>query len=103
MDLVEIAEYVEGKSVKFDPENVVISFTDKHGNKVHITPYYEIPTPSPKQWWIESASGIGYWIECRNGNSALVTPKDKGEFFEKYLKNLEPSEESPFSYASEGV
>lgn len=47
-----------------------------------------------RKWWVETS--YGYQLCLRDGRWAYITPKNKQDFFEKYLKNLEDSEVSPF-------
>lgn len=56
----------------------------------------EIKSKSVRKWWCEKDDG--FTIIFNNRTYAHVVPKDKQDFFDKHLKNLEDSVDSPFAY-----
>ena len=56
--------------------------------------------PFTRQWW--KLNGFGnYEITCKDGLMLQVTPKDPEEFYNKYLKDLPDTEESPFDWSGD--
>lgn len=56
--------------------------------------------PLIRKWWKLNDLG-NYELTCKDGLMLHVTPKDPEEFYNKYLKDLPDTEESPFDL--EGV
>lgn len=63
--------------------------------------YYHLPDPEGKearQWWFCNEERIT--LICQGGITASF--KYTEEFYDKYLKNLEPSVDSPFKVSEVG-
>ena len=53
--------------------------------------------PFTRKWWKRKGFG-NYELTCKDGLTLQVTPKDPEEFYNKYLKDLPDTEESPFDW-----
>lgn len=56
--------------------------------------------PFTRKWWKLNDLG-NYELTCKDGLMLQVTPKDPEEFYNKYLKDLPDTEESPFDWEGE--
>lgn len=76
----------------YDPNNVVVKIGD-----VIVTGFDDtVIEMTPRKWWRED--GDGYRFVLNDNTHIHYIPVDKQDFFDKHLKNLEDSVESPFTY-----
>jgi hypothetical protein len=84
----------------YDPENCSIVLTDYNGKEYHITGFADADLKFEQMWHriIGVQDDGSYIVYCMDNNFCGSTVHITKEVYDKYIKDLKPSAESPFSF-----
>ena len=84
----------------YSPENTSVILKDHNGKEHHITGFAEADLKFEQQWWklVRVEEDGTHLVECRDNDFKLwIVPMTK-EGYDKHIKDLKPSVNSPFKF-----